>query len=58
MEKNTVVQLRQIAKERGLRGYSKLRKAELIEFINQSTPSRVNLLDAPMLTQLALVISP
>ena len=50
MERNTVVQLRQIAKERGLRGYSKLRKAELIEFINQSTPSRVNLLDAPIPT--------
>ena len=50
MERNTVVQLRQIAKERGLRGYSKLRKAELIEFINQSTPSGVNLLDAPIPT--------
>ena len=50
MDRNTVVQLRQIAKERGLRGYSKLRKAELIEFINQSTPSGVNLLDAPIPT--------
>ena len=48
MERNTVVQLRQIAKERGLRGYSKLRKAELIKFINQSRLERVNLLDAPI----------
>ena len=48
MEKNTVVQLRQIAKERGLRGYSKLRKAELIEFINRSTPSGEDSLDAPI----------
>ena len=36
-KRNTIPQLRQIAKERGLRGYSKLPKAELIEFINQST---------------------
>ena len=33
MEKHNVAQLRQIAKENGLQGYSKLRKAELIEFI-------------------------
>ena len=42
MERNTVVQLRQIAKERGLRGYSKLRKAELIEFINQQMQQDYN----------------
>lgn len=48
MDRNTVVQLRQIAKERGLRGYSKLRKAELIEFLNQSRLERENLLDAPI----------
>ncbi|XP_022777903.1 uncharacterized protein LOC111319374 [Stylophora pistillata] len=33
MEKHTVVQLRQIAKENGLHGYSKLRKDELIGLI-------------------------
>ncbi|XP_022802285.1 uncharacterized protein LOC111339828 [Stylophora pistillata] len=55
MEKHTVVQLRQIAKENGLRGYSRLRKAELINFINQSIPNnkkvvseRRNLLDDPI----------
>ena len=30
MKNNTVVQLKAIAKERGIRGYYKLRKAELI----------------------------
>ena len=30
MENHTVVQLKAIAKERGIRGYYKLRKAELI----------------------------
>ena len=30
MEKHTVVQLKAIAKERGIRGYYKLRNAELI----------------------------
>ncbi|PFX11805.1 hypothetical protein AWC38_SpisGene24344 [Stylophora pistillata] len=38
MEKNTVVQLRRIAKDRGLHGYSRLRKDELIRLI-QSRPS-------------------
>ena len=59
----TVAQLRQLAKETGRRGYSKLRKAELIEFIVQSTleemeevnlpthtTERRNLLDTPIPT--------
>ena len=63
MNRYTVVQLRQLAKETGRRGYSKLRKAELIEFITQSTleemedvnlPThtieRRNLLDTPIPT--------
>ena len=33
-----VVDLKAIAKKRGLRGYSKLRKAELIDFLKQSEP--------------------
>ena len=49
MERNTVVQLRQIAKEIGLRGYSKLRKAEL-EFIIRSIPVGGNLFDASIPT--------
>ena len=33
MENRTVVQLKAIAKERGIRGYYKLRKAELIRVL-------------------------
>ena len=33
MDNNTVVQLKAIAKERGIRGYYKLRKAELIHVL-------------------------
>ena len=36
--KNTVVQLKSMAKERGLKGYSRLRKADLINFINDTRP--------------------
>ena len=32
----TVVELKEIAKENGLKGYSRLRKAELIDFINEN----------------------
>ena len=31
-----IIQLRSLAKERNLRGYSRLRKADLIDFINES----------------------
>src|SRR5438309_10837286 len=34
---NTVVELKALAKSMGLKGYSSLRKAELIEFIQSST---------------------
>ena len=33
MENHTVVQLKAIAKERGIKGYYKLRKAELIRVL-------------------------
>ena len=36
MHKNTVVQLKSMAKERGLNGYSRLRKDDLIQFINDA----------------------
>ena len=40
LNKKTVKELRDIAKERNLRGFWKLRKAELIDFIRQNTPQR------------------
>ena len=36
MEKMNMTQLRSLAKERNLRSYSRLRKADLINFINES----------------------
>ena len=36
--RNTVVQLKSMAKERGLKGYSRLRKDDLIKFINDARP--------------------
>ena len=36
--RNTVVQLKSMAKERGLNGYSRLRKDDLIQFINDARP--------------------
>ena len=38
MHKNTVVQLKSMAKERGFKGYSRLRKDNLIQFINDARP--------------------
>ena len=38
MHRNTVVQLRALAKERGLKGYSRLRKDDLIQVINDARP--------------------
>ena len=38
MHTNTVVQLKSMAKERGLKGYSRLRKDDLIQFINDARP--------------------
>ena len=40
MDKYSVKQLQQIAKERNLRGFWKLRKAELVNFINNSQMTR------------------
>jgi hypothetical protein len=51
METNTVKELRAIAKERRLRGYSLLRKAELITMLNQQSEScygKQSLLDEPV----------
>ena len=38
MHRNTVVQLKSMAKERGLNGYSRLRKDDLIQCINDARP--------------------
>ncbi|MFP4286424.1 MAG: Rho termination factor N-terminal domain-containing protein [Candidatus Izemoplasmataceae bacterium] len=35
LEEKTVVELRELAKEKGLTGYSKLKKAELIEALRK-----------------------
>ena len=37
METKTVQQLQTIARERGMKGYSRLKKADLIEFITNPT---------------------
>ena len=37
LNKMNMVQLRALAKENNLRGYSRLRKADLINFINESS---------------------
>ena len=42
MHKNTVVQLKSMAKERGLNGYSILRKDDLIQFINDARGSEAS----------------
>src|SRR5678816_2400196 len=50
----TVTQLRNIAKEKGMRGYSRLRKANLVTFVSSGPTQSVktehegNLLDAPV----------
>ena len=48
MERLRVIDLKAIAKLRGLRGYSKLRKADLIDLIRQIEIQNRELLDAPI----------
>ena len=48
----TVKELKQIAKDRGLKGYRKLRKQELLDLVfptNLQTSLQTNLLDEPVL---------
>lgn len=42
LESMTVVELKQIAKELGIKGSSKLKKVELIEHINKTSPLAIN----------------
>ena len=48
MHKNTVVQLKSMAKERGLNGYSRLRKDDLIQFINDAGRSAATCVSYPL----------
>ena len=59
MERHTVKQLRVIAKERGIKRYSALRKAKLIEAINaHGSADNHNLLNAPVPDISAPVLTP
>ena len=50
MENHTVVQLKAIARERGIRGYHKLRKAELIHALESTklVEQKSNIFDEPI----------
>ena len=50
MENHTVVELKAIAKERGIRGYYKLRKAELIHAFEATrlVEQKSNIFDEPI----------
>ena len=48
MHRNTVVQLKSMAKERGLNGYSRLRKDDLIQFINDAGRSAATCVSYPL----------
>ena len=50
MENHTVVQLKAIAKERGIRGYYELRKVELIRVLEATrlVEQKINIFDEPI----------
>ena len=60
MENHTVVQLKAIAKERGIRGYYKLRKAELIHALKarRLVEQNSNIFDEPIPNDPAQVLQP
>ena len=61
MENNTVVQLKAIAKERGIiRGYYKLRKAELIHALEATrlVEQKSDIFDEPIPNDSTLVLQP
>ena len=60
MENHTVVQLKAIAKERGIRGYYKLRKAELIHALKATrlVEQKSNIFHEPISNNSTLVLQP
>ena len=60
MQNHTVVQLKVIAKERGIRGYYKLRKAELIHDLEATrlVEQNSNIIDEPIPNDPTLVLQP
>ena len=60
MENHTVVQLKAIAKERGIRGYYKLRKAKLIHALEATrlVEQKSNILDEPIPNDITPVLQP
>ena len=60
MENHTVEQLKAIVKERGIRGYYKLRKAELIHALEatKSVEQKSNIFDEPIPNDLTPVLQP
>ena len=60
MENHIVVQLKAIAKERGIRGYYKLRKAELIHALEATilVEQKSNIFDEPIPNDPTLVLQP
>ena len=60
MENHTVVQLKAIVKERGIRGYYKLKKAELIHALEATrlVEQKSNIFDEPIPNVTTLVLQP
>ena len=60
MENHTVVQLKPIAKERDIRGYYKLRKAELIHTLEATrlVEQKSIIFDEPISNDLTLILQP
>ena len=60
MVNHTVVQLKAIAKERGIRGYYELRKAELIHALEATklVEQKSNIFDEPIPNDLTVVLQP
>ena len=60
MNNHTVVQLKAISKERGIRGYYKLRKAELMHALEavRLVEQKSNIFDEPILNDPTTVLQP